>query len=386
MTSADGCPGGRATEAALRIWRDVRRQEGRTVGLLRDLVETGSYATQTQGVESVARRMVGELESAGFRCARPALVDPPVEEAWLADLLLPGVCYSSLPAAVVGRRPGLGHQALVLGDMDTDYGPGGIAPFPFAVSEYGVASGRGVADMKGGLTVLAGAMRALAAIALAAPPVVVVLAPDEQAGSLWSRSIISDKVAQASSCLCVESARDAGQLLASRSQVGVARVVVYGREVHIGSAHGSGVDAPAPVAELIGSLRELTDVQRGVCRTVTIVQGGRWRTVVAGEASCIVDVRTADGDSWREVEPELCTRIASAARSAWSVKVDFVAHRPAVTCSEATHRPLDVAKTAGYSLGVNVSTTRSGLVGVLPSLAPRAYLPWMGWAPQEARS
>jgi len=130
--------------------------------------------------------------------------------------------------------------------------------------------------MKGGLVVLAFALEALEKSGLIGPAITtVVLSPDEQAGSLSSRTIIEAAARKADWCFCMECARDGGNLMGSRAHIGVARLDVYGREAHAGSARASGISAIEILARKIGEISALTDPERGLYVTVGEVA---WRT------------------------------------------------------------------------------------------------------------
>ena len=113
--------------------------------------------------------------------------------------------------------------------------------FPFRI-DGDVAYGPGVADAKGGLVVLVGAMRLLQDGEAALPTITVVLSPDEQAGSLRSRRVIERAASASSVCLCLECAREGGNLMGSRACCGVGRITVIGREAHAGTEQADGTE------------------------------------------------------------------------------------------------------------------------------------------------
>jgi len=217
--------------------------------------------------------------------------------------------------------------------------------------------------MKGGLVVLAAALRALAETGVPAPPLTVVLSPDEQAGSLRSRGVIAREAEGAAWCLCVECARDGGNLMGSRAHVGVARLDVYGREAHAGSAHSRGVSAIEALARKVLAVQALTDPARDVYVTVGEIHGGRRRSVVPGHAWCTVDVRTPDAGAWQAVEAAL-RRIAGAADlEGTSAQLRICAHRPGIPWTPATDRLIAVARRAGREAGVSFGVVRSAAAG-----------------------
>lgn len=344
--------------ASLRAEIEGRREE--LLGLLRRLVETESHATQPDGVRRVGETVAAELESAGFVCE--AVDGPPLPpgDEWLTELMLPGGDYGAVAPALVARRAGAGCSVLVLGDLDTSYTPGALARFPYRV-EDGLALGPGVADMKGGLTVLAAAVRALHDSGLAAPELTVVLSPDEQAGSLRSRAVIESAAADADWCLCLECAREGGNLLSTRAQVGVGRLDVSGREAHAGSAHARGASAIRALAAKVIAIEALTDPERGIYVTVGEIQGGRRRSVVPGAAHCTIDIRTRDAADWAEVEQALDAIAAGEELPGTAATLRVRSHRPAV--ASAAQPLLDVVRRAGSLLSLSLGDIGSAAAG-----------------------
>lgn len=322
-----------------------------------------SHASQPEGVRAVAGVVAGELELAGLAVERVSAPSVPPEAGWLEPIMLPELEYSRVAEIVVARGDlGCAGSALLVADLDTSYPAGTLERFPFRV-EGGVAFGPGVADMKGGLVVLTAALRALRDAGLRAPAVSVVLSPDEQAGSLRSRQVIEAEAAGRDCCLCVECARDGGNLMGSRSQCGVALIEVRGCEAHAGSAHASGVSAIEALARKVADVNGLTDPERGLFVSVGLVSGGRRRSVVPGLCTAVVDVRAADPAGWDELEAALRVIAAREDLPGSSGSLSIRAHRPAVPWNPGTDRLIGVARRAGDALGVSFGVVRSGAGG-----------------------
>lgn len=335
-------------------------QRSRLVRMLGELVEIESHSTSPAGVARVAARLREELEPLGFRFTEcPAqTVTPDLE--WVAELMAPGIPYESLGSTYVAARPGeAGDRALLLGDLDTAFPVGTLAEFPFRIAE-GRAYGPGVADMKGGLVVMVGALQALEAIGELAP-VTIVLSGDEQAGSLSSRHVIAREASNAHWCLCVECARRGGHLMAARGHIGVGRIVARGRAAHAGSAHSEGINALDALTRAIPSVNQLTDFDAGVFVTVTIVQAGSRRSVIPDEAIAVLDIRTPSPGAWDAVTETLHRLLDTIDREhPAALELSVYAHRPGVPWNE---RLLAIAAEAGRAVGVPVEAMRSAAAG-----------------------
>lgn len=334
------------------------------LALLETLVRIPSHAVQPDGVERVRQAVGAELAMAGFTVEDVELPMPAEEDAWLRELMLPGGSYGAIGPALLARRSGSGRgHGLLLGDLDTSYGPGAFSRFPYRV-EGNRALGPGIADMKGGLVVLTAALRLLHDLDLAMPAeTVVVLCPDEQAGSLRSRSLVRDEARRADWCVCVECARNGGSLMGARGHIGVARLDVCGKESHAGSDHAGGISAVEALARKIPHINALTDPARGVFVTVAQIGGGRRRSVVPGDAHAIIDVRTPDAATWASVEAEMQAIAAAGDVPGTTSELRIRAHRPGVSWTAGTDRLIEVARRSGEEAGVHFEVIRSPAAG-----------------------
>lgn len=148
---------------------------------------------------------------------------------------------------LVARRPGEGggKSLLCVGHMDTVFPAGTAASRPFPI-EGERATGPGVVDMKGGLTVLTFALRALAATGsqpLRTLGCSIVINSDEEVGSPTSRQIFADLAARHRAAIVLEPARPNGECVIGRKGVGHFRLEVFGRQAHAGLQPELGINA-----------------------------------------------------------------------------------------------------------------------------------------------
>lgn len=347
-----------AAEAARALTAAIQRRRTELLDLLGILVAIESHATQPDGVRRVGAAVAAELEAAGFTCESVPGRQLAGADAWLTDLMLPGHDYGDVAELVVARREGTGPAVMLLGDLDTSYTPDAL--FPYRV-EDGRAYGPGIADMKAGLVLIAAAVRALADSGLEAPTIGVVLSPDEQAGSLRSRGVIEEVAALYDLCLCVECARDGGNLLTTRAQVGVGRLDVDGREAHAGSGHANGASAIRDLAAKVIAIEALTDAERAVYVTVGEIRGGRRRSVVPGHAHCTIDIRTPGQSEWDATVSALAEIAGRVDVPGTVATLRTHSHRPAV--SRVAEPLLDAARRAGAELSLTAGTQHSAAAG-----------------------
>lgn len=362
LSDGDGRPSG-GQEAARLLAAAASAEQMWAEALLADLVSTESHATQIDGVNAVGARVAAELADTGFEIRRtPPQLGSELPE-WLAAVMLPDDGRYAVGDVWLAKRSGEGGTALLLGDLDTAFLPGALERFPYQRSGT-KARGPGVADMKGGLVVLALAARLLARTGLVAPALRVVLSPDEQAGSLASRDVIRAQASGSDFCLTFECARDGGNLMEARAAVGLAQIIVHGREAHAGTSREKGLSAITGFADMVTPIESLSDAAGGRLLTVTLVHGGWRRSLVPGECSCVVDLRARDGSVWDVTESEL-QRVVTAAcrRTGLRSTVRVAQHRPAVTAGRSAAPLKGLASRAGGLLGLQFGFVSSYAAG-----------------------
>lgn len=331
---------------------------GAPLELLAELVAIPSHCTQPDGIAAMADRLGGELAALGFS----ALQAPPAERRappWAEGVLSPDVAFEDLADPVVWHRPGSGRgELLILGDLD--------AALPWAPEECrlavdgGRAVGPAVADMKGGLVVLLTALEILALRGAPTPAITVVLSGDEQAGSLRSASVIRYFANRATWCVCLECARDGGRLMQSRGHIGVGLLSAEGVEAHAGSALEAGVNAVSLLARGIVAIDQAVPPD-GATVTVTIVSGGRRRSVVPGAARAVLDVRARDAASWAALEELLGIVVAGVDRE--RLRADLYSHRPGLAATDRTRWLLALVRSVAEPIGLRIEANDSLAAG-----------------------
>ncbi len=192
-----------------------------------------------------------------------------------------------------------GAPVALVGHLDTVFPPG---TFEGYARDGELARGPGVLDMKGGLTVILFALRALASTAglAAVPPLRLVIVADEEVGSPEGQKVIEGAIAGARACLVFEAGR-AGDAIITRRK-GTAGVVAsaHGVAAHAGNGHEEGRNAIWALSRFIDRAQSLTDYARGVTVNVGKVEGGQGRNTVPHRADAWLDLRfctRADGDA-----------------------------------------------------------------------------------------
>jgi len=194
--------------------------------------------------------------------------------------------------------PNKGAVALI-GHLDTVFPPGSFEGYR---RDGDLARGPGVLDMKGGLVVVAFALKALAATGGldAVAPVRVVIVSDEEVGSPEGQGVIAAAVTGSACALVFEAGRKADAIITRRKGTGGMTAVAHGRAAHAGNAHKEGANAVWAVARFVDAVQRLTDYDRGVTVNVGRVAGGASKNTVPDRAEAQLDLRfctRADGEA-----------------------------------------------------------------------------------------
>jgi len=196
-------------------------------------------------------------------------------------------------ALSVRVRPKAHRQILLSGHYDTVYN----AKNPFqnvTMKQDNQLNGPGVADMKGGIVVMLAALLELEKDANAQQlGYEVLLTPDEETGSVASRTLIEARAAskQFEFALIFEPARANGDLVKSRKGIGLFKLTVHGKAAHAGGNLTEGRNAILALCECLPRLNQLAEDMPSILVNVGSIVGGGAVNVVPDIASALVNIR-----------------------------------------------------------------------------------------------
>lgn len=251
---------------------------------LAELVEVNSFTENVEG-----GRKVGAL--LGDIYAIDGLTLERIPSTRFADHL---VFTADGPKPQAGESPGA--PVALVGHLDTVFPPGLFEGFR---RDGDLARGPGVLDMKGGLVVVAWALKALSQ-AGALPALRLVIVADEEVGSPEGQRVIRDAIGGARGALVFEAGRKNDLVITRRKGTGAVTATAYGKAAHAGNAHKEGANALWALAKLVDRAQGLTDYARGVTVNVGKVTGGSSKNTVPEQAEALIDLRfetRADGEA-----------------------------------------------------------------------------------------
>ena len=305
-------------------------------------IDCGSYTPK--GVNAVATHIEAELARMGADVER--IPHRPVEgESQVGDLVL-------------GRLAGNGPRLLLIGHMDTVFGPGTAAERPFRrVGDR--ATGPGTSDMKGGLLAGVHAIGALQAGG-AKPTITFVANPDEEIGSPFSGHHIRALAAEHDAALVLECARANGDIVSARK--GVADLVIdfHGRAAHAGVEPEKGHNAILAAVRAVEALHALNGRWDGVTVNAGVIAGGTRPNVIAAECRLEVDLRAPTARAFDEARSAVTSIVAEpAVRGVIADLREAATHRP-MEASPASKRLAQLAASIAGELGFEVHDAATG--------------------------
>ena len=210
----------------------------------------------------------------------------------------------------ISARPDAPVQVVLTGHYDTVF-PADSAFQTVTTRADGALNGPGIADMKGGISVMLAALEAFETH----PDRdrvgwTVLLSPDEEIGSPASAPLLAELGARAHIGLTYEPALADGTLAGARKGSGNYHLIVTGKAAHAGRAFHEGANAVAGAAIIAARLHALNGQREGVTVNVARIAGGGPLNVVAENAVVRFNVRVPDAQAAAWIS-ETVSRIAA---------------------------------------------------------------------------
>ena len=273
----------------------IAAREADIIGRTLDWAEVNSGSRNAAGLntmldllEAQARRLPAEVTRLPTQGSVTVGDDGAVETLAHADALQ------------ITARPEAPVQVVLTGHYDTVF-PADSRFQTIVTRPDGALNGPGVADMKGGISVLMAALEAFETHPdRANVGWTVLLSPDEEIGSPASAPLLAQLGAAGHVGMTYEPALADGTMAGARKGSGNFHLIVTGRAAHAGRAFHEGANAIAGAAIIAAALHALNGRREGVTVNVAKISGGGALNVVADNAVVRFNVRVPDaqGAAW----------------------------------------------------------------------------------------
>lgn len=303
---------------------------------------------QREALADTLVRLPGEIESVPL---------PPSMEIGPDGAPRPQPHPDALRLTVRAQAP---TQVVLTGHYDTVY----PAESPFRsvrARPDGALNGPGIADMKGGISIMLAALEAFETHPLAERVGYrVLLSPDEEIGSPASAPLLAELAAGGHIGMTYEPCMPDGALAGARKGSGNFHIVVKGRAAHAGRDFASGRNAVAGAAALAATLHGLNGLREGVTVNIGRIDGGGPLNVVPATAVLRFNVRVPDeaAAAWASAQIEAAMAAVMLQDLETALHGGFT--RPPKPVDGAQELLLEAAREVGALLGQAITWRSSG--------------------------
>jgi glutamate carboxypeptidase len=217
------------------------------------------------------------------------------------------------PDLVLRLRGGGSRRLLLVGHVDTVVAHRAHQPL---TGDGDRLNGSGTVDMKGGVVLALGVLRALARRTAEFGEAALLLVCDEE----WRTAPFghAERFAGFDACLCFEAGQLTGEgddaVVVKRKAAGTLRVRAHGRQAHSGSAPDRGVNALLALAEAaqLVAARHAPDGDGRLTSVPTVIRSGDAFNVVPAEGELICDLRADDHRAFDAVRDAIPAELGGA--------------------------------------------------------------------------
>ena len=265
------------------------------------------------------------------------------------------------PVIRISARPDAPQQIVMSGHYDTVFPPNTFTQITdLGDDKY---NGPGLADMKGGLSVMLGALQAFEAGPLRDQVgYQIVITPDEETGNFASAPYLTE-AAQSGALIGMtyEPCMDTGAMSGGRKGSAVFDIVLHGRSAHAGRAKEDGRSAIEAAAELVLGLERLNSAREGVTFNVGSIDGGSAVNIVPDLAIVRFGARAPDAEAaaWATQQVEALMQAATA-RDGIKGHLHGGFYRPPKPRNQAQQKLFDAVSETGKAIGLELEFVDTG--------------------------
>jgi glutamate carboxypeptidase len=278
-----------------KVWALAERLRPAQLELLEQVVNIDSGTGDVAGGRKVGSLLVPRLKALGMEVETVAAEAP------------------ELPENIVATLNGTGRgRILMIGHIDTVFGPGTVASRPFRI-EGDRATGPGVGDEKGGVIEGLYALQMLHDLGFRDfGRITFLIETSEERGSPGTKALIARLVADADVELNLEPGDPPDLITVWRKGSTTFHIDVKGRAAHAGVAPQDGRNAAVELIHQVQADDVFPKSGEGLTANLTLIDAGSRENIIPEHASAAINVRVRDKTDFERVEQ---TFRANAART-----------------------------------------------------------------------
>ena len=268
-----------------KVWAAAERLRPAQLQTLEQVVNVDSGTGDVAGGRKVASLLVPRLKALGMDVQTVAAEAP------------------DLPENIVATLKGTGHgRILMIGHIDTVFGPGTVAQRPFRMVDDR-ATGPGVSDEKGGVVEGLYALQILHDVGFKDfGHITFLIETSEERGSPGTQALIKRLVAAADVELNLEPGDPPDVLTVWRKGSTTFHIDVKGRAAHAGVAPQDGRNAAVELIHQVQADDVFPKSGEGITANLTLMNAGSRENIIPEHASAAINVRVRDKADFDRVE------------------------------------------------------------------------------------
>lgn len=271
-----------------KVWAAAEAARAGQLELLKQVVNIDSGTGDIEGGRKVAAVLIPRLKALGM-----TIESVPAE--------IPG-----LPENTVATLTGTGKaKILMIGHIDTVFGPGTVAKWPYSV-EGDHARGPGVADEKGGVVEGLYALQILHDLRFKDfARITFLIETSEERGSPGTRALIDRLVRAHDVELNLEPGDAPDVITVWRKGSSTMNIDVKGRAAHAGVAPQDGRNAAVELVNQLATVEKFPHSGDGLTVNLTIINAGSRYNIIPEDARAQINIRARQKSDFDKVEATL---------------------------------------------------------------------------------
>lgn len=337
---------GAATKPVARdakVWAAAEKARPGQMNLLEEVVNIDSGTGDVEGGRKVAAVLVPRLEALGMTVEKVAAEAP------------------GLPENLVATLKGTGKgRILMIGHLDTVFGPGTTAKWSYAVKGDRI-TGPGVGDEKGGVVGGVYAIQLLKELGFKDfKQIVFLIESSEERGSPGTRKLIDKLLADADVELNLEPGDAPDVITVWRKGSTVVEIAVKGRAAHAGVAPQEGRNAAEELINQLKTTHQFPKTGEGTTLNLTVLEAGTRNNIIPEDAKATLSLRVREKAENERVIGALEASAKSPSISDTKVTVSRQTSFPPLPNNAATDALADRAEAIYAGLGMKLGRGGNG--------------------------
>lgn len=335
--------GPKAAAKDAKLWAAAQAARDGQLKLLQQVVDIDSGTGDAEGGRKVAAVLIPRLKALGMT------VESVPAEA------------EGLPDNIVARLSGTGKgRILLIGHLDTVFGPGTVARRPFR-TDADKAYGPGVSDEKGGVVEAITALQLLHDAGFKDfRSITFLIETSEERGSPGTKNLIARLLKDADVELNLEPGDPPDAVTVWRKGSTTFHIDVKGRPAHAGVAPQDGRNAAVELIHQLQADDVFPKSGDGLTANLTVINGGTRNNIIPEDAHAQINVRVRERRQVDEVQAVLEKNAAAPAIPDTKVSISREPAYPPLPSNPATDALAVRAQAIYAGLGLQLATGGNG--------------------------